>query len=491
MSLEHFDVVIVGAGLSGVGAACHLRKKLPDHSFVVLEGREASGGTWDLFRYPGIRSDSDMFTLGYAFRPWTGAKSIADGASILDYIRETAVECGVESAIRYRHRVRRADWSTPAARWTVAVDGPDGPATFTCDFLYVCSGYYDYARGHAPAFAGMETFGGRIVHPQFWPEDLDYAGKRVVVIGSGATAVTLVPALAKQAAHVTMLQRSPSYVVSMPGEDVWAARVRRVLPETLALRLLRWRSVAIQMLFYNLARWRPEATRRHIAELIQQHIGADYDVATHFTPTYAPWDQRMCLVPDGDLFAAIKAGAASIATGEIDRFTPDGVALASGEDVSADIIVTATGLEVQLLGNIALAVDGVAVDLAKTYAYKGMMFSGVPNLALAFGYTNASWTLKADLTADYVCRLLKAMRRRGYRQVTPRVPASGVAPLPFVDFTSTYITRAIDRMPRQGDRRPWRLYQNYLADLMTLRFGSLRDDVEFKLPEPSPPPPVA
>ncbi|MDO7841197.1 flavin-containing monooxygenase [Sphingomonas immobilis] len=484
MTPEHFDVVIVGAGLSGIGAACHLRRKLPGHSFVILEGRAASGGTWDLFRYPGIRSDSDMFTLGYAFRPWTGAKAIADGASILDYIRETAAECGVEQAIRYRHRVRRADWSTTDARWTVEIEGGD---TITCGFLYTCSGYYDYARGHAPTFAGAEDFGGRIVHPQFWPGDLDYAGKRVVVIGSGATAVTLVPALAKQAAHVTMLQRSPSYVVSMPGDDVWAARVRRVLPHGLALRLLRWRSVAIQMLFYNLARWRPEATRKHIAELIQTELGADYDVATHFNPTYAPWDQRMCLVPDGDLFAAIGSGTASVVTGAIARLTPGGVALASGEEIAADIVVTATGLEVQLLGGIALAVDGVPVDLARTYAYKGMMFSGVPNLALAFGYTNASWTLKADLTADYVCRLLKMMRRRGFRRVTPRVPEDGIEPLPFVDFSSTYITRAIDRMPRQGSRRPWRLYQNYLADLFTLRFGSLRDDVDFSEPEPSSP----
>jgi monooxygenase len=481
---EHFDVVVVGAGLSGIGAGYHLQIDCPDRSYVILEGREAIGGTWDLFRYPGVRSDSDMFTLGYGFRPWPGAKAIANGESIRDYIRDTAQAFGIDRHIRYRHRVRDAAWSSADARWTVEVDGPDGTVRFTCAFLFVCSGYYDYARGHAPEFPGAETFAGRIVHPQFWPEDLDVAGKRVVVIGSGATAVTLVPALARTAAHVTMLQRSPSYVVSLAAEDAFAQKVRALLPGKLAHRIIRARSIVVQMAFYGFARWRPAKTRERIAAMAQRRLGTDYDVATHFTPRYDPWDQRMCLVPDGDLFAAIRSGKADVVTDRIAAFTPRGVALETGGELPADIIVTATGLEILLLGGMTLSVDGAAVDLATRYSYKGLMFSGVPNLALVFGYTNASWTLKADLVSGYVCRLLNTMRRRGMRQVTPEPGQTPLEPLPFVAFSSGYVTRAADRLPKQGHRRPWRVRQNYVADMLALRFGRIDAELRFSNPEP-------
>ena len=481
MATEHFDVVVMGAGLSGIGAGYHVQTECADRSYVILEARSAIGGTWDLFRYPGIRSDSDMFTLGYRFRPWAGARAIADGASIRDYIRETARAFGIDRHIRYGHRIRSAAWSSADALWTVEVDTPEGARTFTCAFFLGCSGYYDYARGHAPDFAGAESFAGRIVHPQFWPDDLDVAGKRVVVIGSGATAVTLVPALAGKGAHVTMLQRSPSYIVSLPAEDRFARRTRAVLPAKVAHRVIRARSIVVQMAFYRLARWRPAATRTRIAAMAQTRLGPDYDVATHFTPHYDPWDQRMCLVPDGDLFDAINAGKAAVVTDRVTHFTRSGVALESGVELPADIIVTATGLEILLLGGIALSVDGEAVDLAKRYSYKGVMFSDVPNLALVFGYTNASWTLRADLASGYVCRVLNAMRRRGMRQVTPRL-GRAVAALPFVDFSSGYIARAAGKLPRQGDRRPWRMRQNYLADMLGLRFGRIDRELEFSNP---------
>ncbi|MFT6570793.1 MAG: cation diffusion facilitator CzcD-associated flavoprotein CzcO [Sphingomonas echinoides] len=406
MSMEHFDVVVVGAGISGIGAGYHLQTQCPDRSYVILEGRAALGGTWDLFRYPGIRSDSDMFTLGYAFKPWTEAKAIADGPSILKYVSDTARDYGIDRHIRFGHHVKRAAWSTADARWTVEAEGPDGPVAFTCNFLFMCSGYYNYARGHAPEWPGMEDFGGRIVHPQFWPADLDYAGKNVVVIGSGATAVTLVPAMAESAAHVTMLQRSPTYVVSRPAEDATANWLRAKLPAKLAYGLVRWRNVLFQMFFFNLARKRPEKTKERLIEMVRGELGADYDVATHFTPRYNPWDQRLCLVPDADLFAVIKSGKASVVTDTIAHFTRDGITLQSGAELPADVVVTATGLELQLLSDVAFSVDGAPVDLSKTFNYKGMMFSDVPNMATSFGYTNASWTLKADLTCAYVCRLL-------------------------------------------------------------------------------------
>ncbi|MGN6271176.1 MAG: flavin-containing monooxygenase [Sphingomonas sp.] len=482
--MEHFDVIVVGAGISGIGAGYHLQAHCPDRSYVILEGRDDLGGTWNLFRYPGIRSDSDMFTLGYAFRPWTGAKAIADGPSILNYVRETAAEYGIDKHIRYRQQVTAASWSTDTASWTVTVAGPDGEMELSCNFLFMCSGYYNYARGHAPDFAGSDDFAGRIVHPQFWPDDLDYSGKRIVVIGSGATAVTLVPEMAREAAQVTMLQRSPTYIVARPAEDRFANWLRRKLPARLAYQIVRWRNVLLGIWFFNHARRKPAKVKERLIGMVRDELGPEYDVGMHFTPRYNPWDQRLCLVPDGDLFAAIREGRASVATGQIDRFVAEGVRLESGETLPADIIITATGLQLQLMSDIAFTVDRAAVDFAQTYNYKGMMFSGVPNLASTFGYTNASWTLKADLTSLYVCRLLNAMRRKGMRQATPRVGGEGIEPVPFLDFTSGYVQRSIDKLPRQGHRKPWRLNQNYARDLMALKFGSVDREMEFSNPAP-------
>lgn len=482
---EHFDVVVVGAGISGIGAGYHLQAQCPDRSYVILEGRAELGGTWDLFRYPGIRSDSDMYTLGYGFKPWTGAKAIADGASILDYLREAARENGIDRHIRYGHRVVAAGWSSDDAVWTVTVERADETqGTITCNFLHMCSGYYNYTRGHAPDFPGADRFAGRIVHPQFWPDDLDYAGKRVVVIGSGATAVTLVPEMAKTAAHVTMLQRSPTYVVARPSEDGLANWLRRRLPTRLAYGMTRWKNVLLGGFFFAQARKHPERAKTRILGWVREHLGPDYDVDRHFTPRYNPWDQRLCLVPDADLFAALKGGAASVVTDTIDRITEKGIRLASGEELPADVIVTATGLELQLMSDLDLTVDGRRVDPAGSFNYKGMMFSDIPNLALSFGYTNASWTLKADLTAAYVCRLLNTMRKRGLRQATPRVTDPDLAPVAFLDFTSGYVQRAIDRFPKQGSKAPWRLHQNYLKDLLALKYGSVDEDMEFSNPAP-------
>ncbi|WP_287460247.1 NAD(P)/FAD-dependent oxidoreductase [Sphingomonas sp.] len=483
---EHFDVIIVGAGLSGIGAGYHLQARCPDRSYAILEGREAIGGTWDLFRYPGIRSDSDMHTLGYNFRPWTHEKSIADGPSIREYVRDTARTYGIDRHIRFGHHVVSADWSSDEARWTVETRLADGTTgTLTCNFLYMCSGYYNYAKGHAPDFPGADRFAGRIVHPQFWPEDLDYAGKKVVVIGSGATAVTLVPEMAKTAAHVTMLQRSPTYVVSRPAKDRMANFLRRALPASTAYGITRWKNVLFQMFFYRLARKNPEKTKERLIEMVREQLGPGYDVDTHFTPRYNPWDQRLCLVPDADLFDTIRTGAASVETGTIETFTETGINLTDGTSIAADIIVTATGLEMQLLSDVRFTVDGVVKDLARSFNYKGMMYSDVPNLASCFGYTNASWTLKADLTSAYVCRLLNTMRRRGLRQCTPRVGDEAITPEPFLSFTSGYVQRALDKLPKQGSRTPWKLHQNYALDVMMLRFGSVDDSMEFSNPAPS------
>jgi len=475
---EHFDVLIVGAGLSGIGAAYHLQTNCPGKTYAILEGREAIGGTWDLFRYPGIRSDSDMYTLGYSFKPWREAKSIADGPSILNYVRETARENGIDRHIRFNHQVKRALWSSADATWTVEAEvGPRKERVrLTCNFLFMCSGYYDYAGGYMPEFPGAERFQGRIIHPQQWPEDLDYGGRKVVVIGSGATAVTLVPEMAKTAGHVVMLQRSPTYVVSRPAEDAWANWLRARLPARLAYGLTRWRNVLFGMLFYNLARKKPEKTKARIIEMVRQQLGPGYDVETHFTPRYNPWDQRLCLVPDADLFEAIKAGQASVVTDQIETFTERGVKLRSGQELEADIIVAATGLKLQLLSGLEVVVDGRRIDMAKTMTYKGMMYGGVPNLASAFGYTNASWTLKCDLTCEYVCRLLHHMDRTGTRQCMP-MPDPSVQEAPWLDFTSGYVQRAIDQFPKQGTRKPWKLHQNYALDLLALRFGSVDDGV--------------
>lgn len=477
MTTEDFDVLIVGAGLSGIDAGYHLQANCPNKSYAILEGRSAIGGTWDLFRYPGIRSDSDMYTLGYSFRPWQGTKAIADGPSIRRYVRETAEEYGIDRKIRFGHRVRRASWSSEDARWTVEAErGPDKEIVrFICNFLFMCTGYYDYAEGHMPEFAGTERFRGRIVHPQFWPEDLDYRAKRVAVIGSGATAVTLVPELAKDAGHVVMLQRSPSYVVARPSEDAIANWLRRHLPQKLAYGITRWKNVLIGMLFFNLARRRPEQVKKLLLGQVRAQLGPDFDVATHFTPRYNPWDQRLCLTPDADLFGAIRSGRASIVTDEIAHFTETGVRLRSGRELEADIVVAATGLKLQLLSDIEFSVDGARADLSKTMSYKGMMYSGVPNLASAFGYTNASWTLRCDLTCEYVCRLLNHMDTHGYGMCTPVCNDPGVVAEPLIDFCSSYIQRAIDKLPRQGSKRPWKLYQNYALDLVNLRFGSIDD----------------
>ena len=485
-SSNHFDVVIVGAGLSGIGAGCHLTTKCPGKSFVLLEGRDTIGGTWDLFRYPGIRSDSDMYTLGYSFRPWTEAKAIADGPAILRYVRETAEAYGVDRKIRFGHTVKRAAWSSAEALWTVDAErGQEKePVRFTCNFLFTCSGYYDYAGGYTPEFAGRERFRGEIVHPQQWPEKLDYAGKRVVVIGSGATAVTLVPAMAQTAAHVTMLQRSPTYIVSRPAEDAFANWLRRKLPAKLAYGVTRWRNVLLTMFFYNLARKKPAKFKAGVLKGVRAQLGPDYDVATHFTPSYNPWDQRLCLVPDSDLFRALRSGSASVVTDQIETFTETGLRLKSGAELDADVVVTATGLKLILLGGIEITVDGVRTELAKSMSYKGMMFSGVPNLAAAFGYTNASWTLKADLTCEYVCRLLGYMDRRGYGQCTPVKDAS-VKEEPFLDFSSGYVQRSLDQLPRQGTTKPWKLHQNYARDMLTLRLGRLDDGTMRFAPKPA------
>ena len=486
MATEHFDVLIVGAGLSGIGAAYHLQADCPRKTYAILEGRDAIGGTWDLFRYPGIRSDSDMYTLGYAFKPWREAKAIADGPSILKYVRDTAVENGIDRHIRFGHQVKRASWSSADARWTVDAEvGPDRQVVrLTCNFLFMCSGYYDYAEGYTPEFAGTDRFTGRIVHPQKWPEDLDYSGKKVVVIGSGATAVTLVPEMAKTAGHVTMLQRSPTYVVSRPAEDAAANWLRAKLPAKLAYGITRWRNVLFGMLFFNLARKKPEKTKAQIIDMVRQHLGPDYDVATHFTPSYNPWDQRLCLVPDADLFDAIKQGSASVVTDHIETFTETGVKLKSGQELAADVVVTATGLKMQLLSGLEVLVDGQRVNMADTMSYKGMMYSGVPNLASAFGYTNASWTLKCDLTCEYVCRLLNHMERTGRPIATPRADPT-VETAPWLDFSSGYVQRGIAQFPKQGTKKPWKLHQNYALDMMALRFGSVEDGVmQFSKPEP-------
>jgi monooxygenase len=475
--LEHVDVLVVGAGLSGIGAACHLRRECPDRTVAILESRAAIGGTWDLFRYPGVRSDSDMFTLGYAFRPWEDEKSIADGAVIRRYIADTAREFGVDRQIRFHHRVLSADWSSADSRWTVTAERSDTGETvrLTCSWLSVCSGYYRYDEGFRPHFEGEERFAGQIIHPQHWPEDLDHAGKRIVVIGSGATAVTLVPSLAEKAAHVTMLQRTPSYVVSLPGKDPLALALRKRLSPERAYPIVRWKNVLVSTLLYQFSRRRPKAMKALVRKGQVRQLPAGYDVDTHFAPPYDPWDQRLCLVPDGDLFRALRSDKAEIVTDRIARFTPDGVELESGTTIPADIIVTATGLNLLPIGGMQLCLDGEPVDLAGTVSYKGMMLSGVPNFDMVIGYTNASWTLKADLVNRYVCRLLNHLAAHGYASATPVAPPEG-GTAPFLDLAAGYVQRSIAQLPRQGSRAPWRLHQNYLKDVRLMRRGPLEDE---------------
>ncbi len=481
---EHFDVLVVGAGISGIGAGYHLQSKCPDKTYAILEGRSDIGGTWDLFRYPGIRSDSDMHTLGFSFRPWTDPKAIADGPSILKYLRDTAEEYGIDKHIRYNSMVKRASWSTTDSTWTVDVEHPDTKAVtqISCNFLFMCAGYYKYDQGYTPDFPGAENFKGQIVHPQFWTDDIDYKNKKVVVIGSGATAVTLVPEMAKDAAHVTMLQRSPTYVVSRPQEDAIANWLRKNVSSKVSYGLTRWKNVLMGMYFYNLCKRNPERVKKMILNGVREQLGEDYDIDTHFTPTYNPWDQRLCLVPNGDLFDAIKDERASVVTDHIETFTETGIKLKSGQELEADLIVTATGLALEVVGGADLYVDGEKVSLSDTMYYKGMMYSGVPNLASSFGYTNASWTLRSDLTCSYVCRLVNHMDAHGFTQCTPTVDDPDMEEMPWVDFSSGYIQRSMHLFPKQGTKNPWKLPQNYAKDTMTLKYGSIEDGMVFSSP---------
>jgi cation diffusion facilitator CzcD-associated flavoprotein CzcO len=476
VSIEHVDLLIVGAGLSGVGAGHQFGKTFPGKTYAILEQRGELGGTWSLFRYPGVRSDSDMHTLGYRFKPWTAAKAIADGPSILDYVKETAREGNVLDKICYHQKVVRADWSTDDAVWTVTTRHTETGETaqLTSNFLLMCSGYYNYETPYQAHFEGRDRFRGQILHPQFWPEDLDYAGKKVVVIGSGATAVTIVPAMADRAAHVTMLQRTPTYIVALPGTDAVADRLRKFLPMKLVYGIVRWKNVIRILLGYQLSRRRPEFMKRAIKKMTLPHLPEGFDYDTHLTPPYNPWDQRMCLVPDGDLFVSLKEGKASIVTDTIETFTETGIKLTSGKELEADIVVTATGLQLIAQGGVEMYVDGERVEVAKHMAYKSIMLSDVPNMAYAFGYTNASWTLKVDLTYDYVWRLMKRMDEGGFAWCMPKGDPS-VEEQPFVDFTSGYIQRSLDQLPKGGARAPWKLKMNYAMDLLVLRFSSLDD----------------
>ena len=482
MNTEYFDVVIVGAGLSGVGAAYHLQDRCPGKRYVILEGRDSMGGTWDIFRYPGIRSDSDMYTLGYNFKPWLESKAIADGPSILNYVRETATENGIDKNIRYGHQVRKATWSSDDAAWTIEanLNGNGDIAVIRCNSILMCSGYYSYERGHTPEFKGRERFGGEIIHPQQWPESLDYRDKQVVVIGSGATAVTLIPELADEARHVVMLQRSPTYMVSAPDEDRIANFLRKILPQKTAYAITRWKNIRFQQMVYRRTRTAPDKIRKKLLKMLRKELGPDYDIEKHFTPRYDPWDQRLCLVPNSDFFEAINSGKASIVTDHIDTFTENGISLKSGDELDADIIVTATGLDLVVLGGIEFIVDGETVDISKTFSYKAMMFSGVPNLVSTFGYINASWTLRADLTAEYFCRLTNHMDATGFRQCMPRLP-DAEKDMPARDwitaFSSGYMQRAMHLLPRQGDRAPWLNNQNYQLDKKMIHGEAIDDGV--------------
>ncbi|MGX6448943.1 flavin-containing monooxygenase [Patulibacter sp. S7RM1-6] len=474
----HVDVLIVGAGVSGIGAAYHVQTKLPGRSYAILEARDDLGGTWDLFRYPGIRSDSDLHTFGFAFRPWTGEKAIADGPSILRYVRETAQEHGIDRHIRYGLRVERAEWSSATALWTVDAVRPATGETVrtTARWVFCASGYYRYDRGYTPDIPGLDRFAGPLVHPQHWPEDLDYADKRVVVIGSGATAVTLVPALAERAAHVTMLQRSPTYVLPVPEQDAWANRLQRLLGERRGYAAARWKNVLKQRGIYAFAQRFPRASRRLIRWVNAKQLeGSDVDVDVHFNPKYDPWDQRLCAVPNADLFRTLRAGKASVVTDQIDAVTETGVRLRSGDELPADVLITATGLDVLVFGGVRMVVDGREVDPAQTVAYKGCMLSGVPNFVFAIGYTNSSWTLKVDLVAEYLCRLAAHAEATGRDAAVPRTPDAGMELRPFLDFQAGYVVRALDRLPRQGTEAPWHLAMDYFKDARYLRRGAVDD----------------
>ena len=485
---ESVDVLIIGAGLSGIGGACHLRRNCPDRSFMILESREASGGTWDLFRYPGIRSDSDMYTYGYGFKPWNDKSSIADGHKILSYIREAAAEYDVEQHIRYQHKVVSAAWSSTEKRWLVTAErggssdscGTGEQVTISCQFIFSCSGYYDYDQGYTPEFSGIDDFKGEVVHAQDWPEDLAYQGKRVVVIGSGATAVTLVPTMSKDTASLVMLQRTPTYIANVPQEQPMAKKLRKYLPDSYVFRLTRWKQVLFQIHTYQLSRKRPQDLRKYLLGRVRKELGPNYDVATHFTPDYNPWDQRLCAVPDGDMFTAIREGRAEVVTDHIDQFNNEGIQLKSGKQLDADIVVLATGLNLKFAGGVEYSVDGKALDFTEHFIYRGMMFSDLPNMAFTVGYTNSSWTLKADLTGKYVCRLLNKMARHDYASVTPRLKGD-IEEVPLLDFDAGYVLRAREQFPKQGSRLPWKNYQNYIRDFIGLGLGRLNDDeLEFR-----------
>lgn len=476
MASNHFDVVIIGAGLSGIGAASHLERDAPNKTYAILESRSAMGGTWDLFRYPGVRSDSDMHTLGYSFKPWKHERAIADGPAILDYIRETAKEYDVAKHIRYNQRASKISWDSASATWTISIKQEGKRASkITCNFIYSCTGYYNYEKGYTPDFEGVEQFKGQIVHPQQWPEDLDYSGKNVVVIGSGATAITVVPSMAKTAKHVTMLQRSPTYVVSRPSKDKFALKLARYLPANLAYLITRWKNVSMQALIYQYSRRRPEKMKAALLSLTRKELGGKVDVDTHFNPSYNPWDQRLCLVPDGDLFRSLRKGTSSVVTGHIKTFTKTGIKLESGDLLKADLVVSATGLELLPMGGMAIEVDGKLMSLPDTLGFRGMILSDIPNFVLAAGYTNASWTLKCDLTSEYVCRMLNHMDKKGFQYCVARNLDPNMERVAFLDLASGYVDRSIDSFPKQGTRSPWKLYQNYLLDIISLRFGSMQD----------------
>jgi monooxygenase len=473
---EHLDVAIVGAGISGISAAWHLQDRCPTKTYAIFESRDNLGGTWDLFKYPGIRSDSDMFTLGFRFKPWTSEKAIADGQSIMAYLNETAAEFGIDKHIRYRHKVVAADWSDDDGKWTLRVDRDGENVEITCSFLFACSGYYNYDEGYSPDFPGANDFDGTIVHPQHWPEDLDYQGKKIVVIGSGATAVTLIPALANSGSgHVTMLQRSPSYIGSLPDVDPFSVRMNKTLPAKPAYFMNRWKSILFQFAQYRISRRFPNFMRKTLMNMAQRRLPEGYDVEKHFGPHYKPWDERLCLAPNGDLFRTIRHGKADVVTDTIDSFTTTGIRLNSGEELAADIIITATGLNLRLFGGAVVLRNGVPVDLTKKMTYKGMMLSGLPNMAFTIGYTNASWTLKADLVSEFVCRVLNHMDAKGYDTVVAEHPGDSVAERPLMDFTPGYVLRALDTLPKSGSRVPWRLKQNYLLDLRLIRHGKVDD----------------
>jgi len=484
------DVLIVGAGLSGIGAAAHLTMQCPNKSYAIVEQRADMGGTWDLFRYPGIRSDSDMHTLGYRFKPWLHEKTIADGTAIHEYVHETAVEYKINQHIHFGHRVMSANWSTTDARWHVTAQATGGGAErkFAARFLFMCAGYYDYDKGYTPDFPGSADFGGQIIHPQHWPDDLEYKGKNVTVIGSGATAVTIVPVMAEEGAQVTMLQRSPTYMVSRPAKDPFSGKMRKIFPEKLAYAITRFRNINMQRFAYWYARKNPAKMGTKLIEMARSELPASVDVDTHFTPKYGPWEQRLCLIPDSDMFKAVSAGKAEVVTDHIDHFTKTGIQLKSGRHIDSDIIITATGLNLVTMGKTAISIDGKAVNLGDHVNYKGVMFNDVPNLASVFGYINASWTLKTDIVADYVCRLLQAMDRKSALVANPHLDDPDMPRLPFVnDFSSGYFARSFDKLPKNGDRHPWRVLQDYAAEKKILTKEPIDDGVMvFSNPETTP-----